>query len=226
MGDDLERYSLCEGHFRDWLHSGLTGCHFASTFAAKKPVRIDFYSPLGAIDHEQLAAFIDATAARELTAVLLFPELRTARDTVRVLASLSRGPRWRVARARWPRGYRKADSIALSLEWKTQAGAICDAMGLAPLGTMPITRRAPYVAIVVWGGPHLNTHVRAGPHVGVASAPTGLEKKAHRKLMTASDKRVRELLRLPPEEDPVWLRQVGFILPKASAMGLLRPSQG
>jgi hypothetical protein len=219
---DLERYKLCEDHFRDWLQSGLSGCHFAATLAAKRPVRIDFYSPLGNIDHEQVAAFIDGTATRQLTAVLLFPALRTASDVIGLLAELRRGARWRIARARWPKGFRKADSIALSVEWETTAGVVCDAMGLAPLGTMPVTRRAPYVAIVVWGGPHLNEHLKAGPRVGVASAATGLTKSAHRKLMKVSDQRVRALLHVPPEEEPVWLRRVGFILPKA-AESLLKP---
>jgi hypothetical protein len=222
VGDDLERYKLCEGHFRDWLHSGLTGCRFASTFATEKPVRIDFYSPLGPIDHEQIAAFIDGTASREITAVLLFPALRTARDTVNVLSVLTRGARWRLTRARWPKGYRKPDSIALGLEWRTKTGEVSDAMGLAYHGTMPVTRRAPYLAIVVWGGSHLNPYLKAGARVGVASAPTGLDKSAHRKLMQVSDARVRALLAVPPAEDAAWLRRVAFILPKASATKLLK----
>jgi hypothetical protein len=132
VGDDLERYKLCEGHFRDWLHSGLTGCRFASTFATEKPVRIDFYSPLSPIDHEQIAAFIDATASHEITAVLLFPALRTARDTVNVLSVLTRGARWRLTRAGWPKGYRKPDSIALGLEWRIKTGEVSGQPHLAP----------------------------------------------------------------------------------------------
>jgi hypothetical protein len=111
--------------------------------------------------------------------------------------------------------------VALGLEWKTKAGPICDDMGLAPFGTMPVTRRAPYVAIAVWGGPHLNEHIRKGPRVGVASASTGLNASEHRKLMTASDRRVRDLLDVPPEENPEWLRQVAFVLPRAPALKLL-----
>src|SRR5579859_2069148 len=56
---DLERYKVCEDHFRDWLRSGMTGCYFASMLAAKLPVRMDFYAPIGRIDHEQMEAFID-----------------------------------------------------------------------------------------------------------------------------------------------------------------------
>ena len=86
---------------------------------------------------------------------------------------------------------------------------------------MPVTRRAPYVAIAVWGGPHLNEHIRKGPRVGVASAPTGLGASEHRKLMAATDGRVRALLDVPQEENPEWLRQVAFVLPKAPTLKLL-----
>jgi hypothetical protein len=220
---NLERYKLCEDHFRDWLRSGMTGCRFASTLAAKRPVLVDFYSPIGPLDHGQMAAFVDGTADRQVTAVLLFPELRTARDIADLLVALRRRERWQVTRARWPRGYRKRDSIAFSLEWRTRANGVCDAMGLAPLGTMPITRRAPYVAIVVWGALHLNEHVRKGPHVGVASAATRLEKEPHEKLMKASIRNVRALLDVPPAEDMDWLRRVGFVLPRAASAKLLAP---
>jgi hypothetical protein len=223
---DLEHYKLAEGLFRDWLHRGMTGCGFAAMLAATKPVRIDFYSPLGKLDHEQIAAFVDGVAERKMTAILLFPHLRTAKDVAGLLRELGRAPRWKLHRSRWPKGRRKPDAVALSLDWTTKAGAVCDAMGLGPFGTMPVTRRAPYVAIVLWSGPHLNPHIREGKHVGVASAPTGLKKRAHRKLMKASDKRVGELLAIPPGEDATWLRGVAFVLPKAAAMGALNPSAG
>jgi hypothetical protein len=219
---ELERYKVSEGHFRDWLHRGLTGCSFAGLLAAKRPVRIDFYSPLGAIDHQQIAAFIDAAAERGITAVLLFPQLRTARDVARLLSELGAGKRWKLSRVHWPRGYAKPDSIALGLDWRTKNGGVCDAMGLAHVGTMPVTRRSPYVAIVVWGGAHLNPHIRAGHTVGVASAPTDLEKKAHSKLMKKTNERVESLLAIPPAEDPEWLRKVAFILPRAAAKRLLK----
>jgi|CZKU01.1.fsa_nt_gi hypothetical protein len=105
-----------------------------------------------------------------------------------------------------------------------KVGGVCDAMGLAHVGTMPVTRRAPYVAIFIWGGPHLDPYMKEGPTVGVANAPTGLAKKEHSKLMRLSDKRVRALLAVPPAEDHRWLRRVAFILPRAAATRLLRVS--
>jgi hypothetical protein len=219
---DLERYKVSEGHFRDWLNRRLTGCTFAGLLAGSRPVKIDFYASLGKLDHRMVEAFIDGAASREITAVLLFPALRTARDVVGLLTELNRGDRWQLSRVRWPRGYRKPDSIAVALDWTTKAGPICDAMGLAHVGTMPVTRRAPYVAIVVWGGPHLNPHLPAGERVGVASAPTGLDKAKHRKNMRLSTRRVKELLEVPPAEDHKWLRRVAFILPRAAAKRLLK----
>jgi hypothetical protein len=219
---ELEQYKVSEDHFRDWLHRGLTGCHFAEMLSSKHPVRINFYAPLlEQLDHGEIAAFIDSAASAKVTAVLLFPQLRTARDIVRLLRELE-GKRWKLRRRRWPRGYAKPDSIAVGLDWTTKGNEICDAMGLAHVGTMPVTRRAPYVAIVVWGGAHANPHVRTGDSVGVASAPTGLEKKEHSKLMKQTTKRVGRLLAVPPAEHAEWLRKVAFILPRAAAKQLLK----
>ena len=156
-----------------------------------------------------------------MVAIVLFPSVRTPTDLAHTLAALCKEPRWQLGEESWPKGRERPDSVALSLTWKTSSGDVSDAMGVAPLGTMPVTRRTPYMAIVVWGGSHLNSHIRKTDRVGVASAPTGLDKADHSRLMKITDERVRELLR-EPGEDPEWLRRVGFILP-SEACGPLRP---
>jgi hypothetical protein len=218
---ELDRFQRCQEHLALWLRSSLTGCHFATSFSSTKPLKIDYYTPISeAIDLAAIAGFIDGTATNEVVAVVLFPSVRTPADLARTLVTLCGDPRWQVGEESWPKGRERPDSVALSLIRKTASGDISDAMGVAPLGTMPVTRRAPYVAIVVWGGSHLNPHIRRTDHVGVASAPTGLDKAEHGRLMKITDQRVRELLR-EPAEDPEWLRHVGFILP-SEACGPLR----
>jgi len=222
---DLDRFKRCQEHLSLWLQSTLTGCNFATSFSSTKPLKLDYYTPISeAIDVGAIGAFIDGTTAREVVAVVLFPSLRTPVDLVEALRALCKDARWRVREADWPKGRGRDDSLALSLTWRTPSGEVSDAMGLAPLGTMPVTRRAPHFAIVVWGGPHLNPHLPKTDRVGVASAPTGLSKAAHKRLMKTTDERVRELL-TEPAEDRVWLRQIAFILQREvheSARDLLK----
>jgi hypothetical protein len=218
---DLDRFRRCQEHLALWLRSSLTGCHFATSFSSTKPLKLDYYTPISeAIDLAAIAGFIDGTATNEVVAVVLFPSVRTPADLAHTLLTLCGDPRWQLGEESWPKGRERADSVALSLTWKTVSGDLSDAMGVAPLGTMPVTRRAPYVAIVVWGGSHLNLHIRKTDRVGVASAPTGLDKAEHGRLMKITDERVRELLR-EPADDAEWLRHVGFIVP-SEACGPLR----
>jgi hypothetical protein len=122
----------------------------------------------------------------------------------------------------WPQGYAKPDSVAFGLEWTTREREVCDALGLAHAGTMPVTRRAPYVAIAVWGAPHSNPHIRKVPgRVGVASALTGYGPDKHRDFMRRTDDHVRGLLAVPPAEHPEWLRRVAFVLPERDASSVL-----
>ena len=222
--EEFARYKLSEEHFREWLKGGLTGCRFAKMLAKKRPrIRVDFYSPFGLFDHDEAAAFIDGTVARDVVAILLFPAIRTAAATADLLLHLSKSERWKVVAEPWRSGFEKADALPFGLRWKTSTDCIeCDAMGLGPIGTMPVTRRAPYVAIVIWGGPHKNDHVKKGPRVGVASAPTDLDPKKHDRMMKLSDARVRALLGVEPPEHAAWLRRIGFILPISSSKRLQR----
>jgi hypothetical protein len=133
----------------------------ATSFSSNRPLKLDYYTPIDeAIDVDAIGSFVDGTAPTEVVAVVLFPSLRTAADVVDALLALTRDERWQLADAGWPVGQARADSTALSLTWRTKSGGLSEAMGIAPLGTMPVTRRAPYVAIVAWGGPHLNKHIR------------------------------------------------------------------
>jgi hypothetical protein len=192
---DLRRFQICQEHLSLWLRSSLTGCYFATSFASTRPLKLDYYTPISdAVDLEAIASFIDGTATSRVVAVVLFPSVRTPADLAEVLLTLCQHDRWSVDEVKWPDDHQRVDSRAFGLTWKTSDGPPSDAMGIAPLGTMPVTRRAPYVAIVVWGGPHLNPYIRKTDRVGVTSAPTGLRKDQHKRLMRVTDERVRDLL--------------------------------
>ena len=64
------------------------------------------------------------------------------------------------------------DDTVVGLWWTTSGGQMSSVMGLAPLGEMPVTRRAPHVALVLWPGAHLNDHPkpkRSETEVGLTS---------------------------------------------------------
>jgi len=95
-------------------------------------------------------------------------------------------------------------------------------MGFAPLGSMPVTRRAPYVALALWPGDRENPHFDKSPDDLVSFADAKLEhsKEVHGKLWDASAKGSREMLK-DPFDDVVWMRRVTFCLPAAAvARGL------
>lgn len=66
--------------------------------------------------------------------------------------------RWRVRRVPAPHGL-DTDDVLVGIEWETAAaGLFSSPMGFASLGTMPVTRRAPYTCIASWTGGHENKH--------------------------------------------------------------------
>ena len=157
--------------------SHLTRCHFAPAHVkgqvvAGPPVTAVF---AGEIEREDVAIVDDAlnhSAEEGVVAILVFPELRTAEDIARLIDVLAAGERWRVTLP--PRGDHPYDDALVGLWWTTPAGDKTSVMGLAPLGEMPVTRRAPHVALIAWCGPHLNEHTpptaREG-EVGLVSMP-------------------------------------------------------
>lgn len=91
---------------------------------------------------------------------------------------------------------------------------------------MPVTRRAPYVALGIWAGTKQNLH-KGSPQgtVGFIDAPVlgsddaPLDKAAHDKLWTQTMNRVKQLLGDPPEDD-FKLKDVAFCLPEANVAEL------
>jgi hypothetical protein len=99
-------------------------------------------------------------------------------------------------------------------------------MGFAPLGCMPVTRRAPYVALAVWAGAKLNPHKRSPEGViGFIDVPVSgaddipLDEEAHQRMWDSTMDRVKELLGDPPEDD-FKLKDVAFCLPEVNVAEL------
>ncbi|MEZ4297235.1 MAG: hypothetical protein R3B70_19880 [Polyangiaceae bacterium] len=213
-------------HFIGWL-SRVSGCEFASIYArnierkshrASKAIlcttALEDLTSDDLLDAEQL---IDRAAKEKQFALMLFPRLRTAEDIAGLLLSLASHPRWRCSRVAWRKHPRDADQL-LSLNWITADGTPSSAIGFAPIGSMPVTRRAPYVAIALWSGGHENPY-RAdkapSPTIGLVDYPVSMKRDEYENLWSGTRACVEDLLRDPPEDG--WhLQKVSFCLPRSS----------
>jgi hypothetical protein len=204
----------------------MTACGFANSVAGEGHVNyVHQLDELAETDVAQLDNFIDEAAAERKFAVVLFPRVRTPRGIVRLLRTLSTGERWNAARVPWGKHPREGAAL-IELGFKTATGDVSSVMGFAPLGCMPVTRRAPYVGLAVWAGPKVNEHRRSpegvigfidAPVLGTNDVP--LDKDAHQAMWSLTMARVKRLLGDPPEDD-FKLKDVAFCLPEVNVAEL------
>lgn len=216
----------CVDHFDRWLRRGMTACGFAAS--ATGDARVNYIHQLDDLteaDVVQFDNFIDDAAVAGNFAVILFPRVRTSRGIVRLLRTLATGDRWQTARVPWRKHAREGAGL-VGLHFRTVHGDRSSVMGFAPLGCMPVTRRAPYVALAVWAGAKLNAHKRSpegvvgfidAPVLGADNAP--LDQEGHQRMWDATMGRVKELLGDPPEDD-FKLKDVAFCLPEVNVAEL------
>lgn len=200
----------------------MSSCGFASSVAGIGKIN---YQPLldelESSDLPQIAAFLDAAGAGENFGVLLFPRVRTVRGIVRLLRVLGEHERWKLARVPW--GAHPRDGAALvGLHFTTKHGDASSVMGFAPLGCMPVTRRAPYVALAAWSGAKLNAFKKSPTgKVGFIDGPVvstdggHFSEAAQQTTWDNTMNRVRTLLGDPAEDDR-RLKDVAFCLPATS----------
>jgi hypothetical protein len=152
-------------HFRLWLRAGMTGCEFAKLLTGKRGrIAVEVHGPTGLPFAGRLNNTFDEHAKAGRAVIAVFPTITTEIAFIDFLNELKMDPRWRVRRRSKtsPSG-----AVLIGLEWITSSGDISDAMGFAPFVTMPVPRRAPYVAIATWPG------VRSNPFRGKSPTPAG-----------------------------------------------------
>jgi hypothetical protein len=207
--------------FRRWLGASLAGCLFAARFA--KAGRLLYYNSLDGPSEElsaELDEFFDRAADDGSVPVALFPRIRSAADTARLIKLLRKGARWSAKEVRWRQHSRETDACLVGLEWRTRAGLQSRVMGFAPLGSMPVTRRGPYVAVAAWPGGHDNDYFDRSPPqwVSFADADTRLrDREQHDDVWRKSEIMTRRLVS-DPADDVERMRQVAFCLPRAELM--------
>lgn len=148
-----------EDHIRSWLARRNTGCWFAAKLAQEsKRNGLLLATFQGHTSPREIDAFFMLAGGQHLPAIAIFPNIRTEQQLADQLLVFAAGERWRVRRVPPPKGL-ETDDVLVGIEWETAtAGLNSSPMGFASLGTMPVTRRAPYTCIAAWTGAHENKH--------------------------------------------------------------------
>jgi hypothetical protein len=174
--------------FGAWLNSPrLHGCRFASSIA-KGGGRIwlgsFFGSPTG-VAVQKLSEHVQLAASAQQLAVAVFPDIVTAGQVRQFIELLAVSPGWTVAPVDI------AGRFAVDIRWRSSAALESSVTGFAPLGTMPVTRRAPYVAVALWPCGHDNPR-RKKPHsfVGLGDMAHEFTDETYDKLHRATKERV------------------------------------
>ena len=156
----------------DWLKTGISGCQFARAFARDRgPAEIRI-SAVGALDEgpvaDTLQALLTQAAAARTAVIFVFPRMRVDEEIADLLSTLALNPSFKLSEKVWPAGSTRQE-ILVKLYWHTPTGNWSKVMRLAPSGIMPVTRRAPFVGLMIWPGGHDNVYrPRNDSTVGVA----------------------------------------------------------
>jgi len=135
-------------HFRLWLRAGMAGCEFAKLLAGKaNRMAIEAHVDAELPRTDWLNNAFDANAIANRAVIAVFPRISSERALIEFLNALGRDDRWKVRRRTKTS---PAGGALVGLEWRTADGDISETMGFAPFPSMPVPRRAPYVAIATW----------------------------------------------------------------------------
>ena len=204
---------------RNWIQPRFSRCHFAGLFETAERIRwtallVD--DGFGAID-----SYAEFAGQESEFAAFVFPEVRDPISVALLIQRLAELPRWEFE-------IRERDSApphtcSVALTWLTETGFRSEAMGLAPLGTMPATRRAPYTSVIVWPGGRDNPHKesRTDGVVGFIDGNHGLSKDAFETTLAETSDATRRVLRTDGEKSKELYR-IAFTLP-ASVRPILEP---
>lgn len=200
--------------FLKWLRLGMSGCGFAQQLADEAKGLL-WLSTLSVLDDEDIEVFeriLDNATEKKAVVVAVLPSLRTHDDVVELVTSLARRPRWTAT----TRQYACAvdGCSALELVWSSTEDWCATVMGFAPFGEMPISRRAPHVALAISAGGKNNKFFNLGEpgRVNMAHARHDLNEAKHRTTWRKTEADVAALFSDPPEDSKA-LRRISFCLP-------------
>jgi hypothetical protein len=203
-------------HFRLWLRAGLTGCKFAKLLAGRSGrVAVELHVDSELSPTAWLNDAFDEHAKADRAVIAVFPAIATEIAFVELLNELGTDSRWRVRRRSKtsPTG-----AVLVGLEWTTASGDTSDMMGFAPFATMPVPRRAPYVAIATWPGGRSNPFRGKGStpggrpgEVSFLDAAHGADEAQYEAMWAGTTSQVAALMSVPPD-DPRLYRRAAFVI--------------
>jgi hypothetical protein len=210
-------------YFRLLLRAGMTGCQFAKKLAAMQG-RMAVETHPAVPDAALLDRILDEHASANRSVIVVLPSIRDPASLVAVLNTLcTTSPRWRIRRRKVTS---PAGDVCLGLEWTTYEGNVSDLMGFAPFPTMPIPRRAPYVAIAAWPGGRANPFRGAPPtppghgnQVSFLDAAHDFDADEYARRWARSVEVVSALMALPPDDARLY-RRTAFIVDAESSATL------
>lgn len=185
---------------RRFVHAECIGCSFAYE-AVKDGRGVAYVTFVGEVDDStgtELNTVLDQAATDDDLAIMIFPNLRAADEVEALLASLVIDRRWsRQSTNEQDRFGREVRSDRLY--WENAGSEKVSIMGMAPMFSMPITRRAPYVTLIAWPGSRANAHRKSQlPVVGIGDMPLrhnlqNLSEASYKSMVTDTRARVLEL---------------------------------
>lgn len=200
----------------------MTGCQFAARIARERHQILSVAFP-ELVDAAAVDSVFETGRVAKLPAIAMFTGIRTEAALVEQLIRMSKGERWRITEVS-PDGV-ETDDVFVGVDWRVRENLVSSVMGFAPLASMPVTRRAPYVCIAAWPGEHDNPHwtkFEKGIVHFLDTDLTRLEltKAKYQALTKSSVEATTELLREPPD-DARYYRRAAFRLSPSARTHLL-----
>jgi hypothetical protein len=171
-----------------------------------------------------LNSALEEHAKFDRVVIAVFPRLTSELAFVEFLNALGADPRWALRRRSKPS---PSGGVLIGVEWTTASGEVSETMGFAPFASMPVPRRAPYVAITTWPGG------RSNPIRGLGSTPPGkagevsfldalhgFEHDEYEQLWARTSAKVGLLMSVPPD-DPRLYRRAAFVVSAEYASRLI-----
>jgi hypothetical protein len=203
---------------RRFVHVECIGCSFAQE-AVKDGSGVAYVTFVGEVDDStgaELNTALEQAATDGDLAIMIFPNLCSHVAVEALLTSLTIDHRWSLQSTsehdRFGRAVRSD-----RLYWENASAEKVSIMGLAPMFSMPTTRRAPYVTLVAWPGSRANTHksFQSNGAIGIGDMPLRhklerLDRETYMSMVIDTRARVRELngSRVAPETSFIFDAEV------------------